>query len=352
LIIYIEHEVGVSVDVTCLSICFQLQYDCMTVFYIFYTNSCFGTSNCTIRFNLILVSCYELYQLRTIWSRFSQLDFDQTHLTNHTCAYACVYALSVQYRSLTDLAPGVDVSPLFTGVNEMERYWNCKQLKRGVTLCSSDDRLCPECYAENEKQLQLQHTKTTAEAAAGPSGTSEAAKGGKQPGNKTGKKPNKRNVAGESKESDERISNTQSKSAQEDDHAVNDNIQITMPCCPLTFMSSDSEIASLRAEVCQQKAIINELQQRLNALLIFLGITEQDAMTTNPARSDHNDKLTTLQCPLVPLPPSSTQQATASRRSSCSHCSMPRTSDRLVTASQSLLLCMRTKPKRNVVKPA
>jgi hypothetical protein len=190
--------------------------------------------------------------------------------------YACVYALSVQYCSLTDFALGVAVSPLFTSVNEMERCLNSKQLKRGVTFCPSDDRLCPECYVENEEQLQSQHTKTTAEAVAGPSGTSQAAYGGKRPVNKIGKTLNKRNVAGESKESDERISNTQSKSAQEDDQAMNDNIQITMLCCPLTSTSSDSEIASLSAEVCQQKAIINELQQRLNALLIFLGITEQD----------------------------------------------------------------------------
>ena len=35
-----------------------------------------------------------------------------------------------------------------------ERCSNCNQVKRGVELCSSDDRLCPECCRANEQQLK------------------------------------------------------------------------------------------------------------------------------------------------------------------------------------------------------
>jgi phage FluMu protein Com len=38
-----------------------------------------------------------------------------------------------------------------------ERCWNCNQVKRGVELCASEDRLCPDCYKANEWQLKDQH---------------------------------------------------------------------------------------------------------------------------------------------------------------------------------------------------
>jgi hypothetical protein len=37
-----------------------------------------------------------------------------------------------------------------------ERCWKCQQVKRGVELCPSDDRLCPACFRENERQLNRQ----------------------------------------------------------------------------------------------------------------------------------------------------------------------------------------------------
>jgi hypothetical protein len=37
-----------------------------------------------------------------------------------------------------------------------ERCWNCNQVKRGVELCASEDRLCPDCYKANERQLKDQ----------------------------------------------------------------------------------------------------------------------------------------------------------------------------------------------------
>jgi hypothetical protein len=37
-----------------------------------------------------------------------------------------------------------------------ERCWNCNQIKRGVELCPSDDRLCPDCYKSSERQLKEQ----------------------------------------------------------------------------------------------------------------------------------------------------------------------------------------------------
>jgi hypothetical protein len=42
-----------------------------------------------------------------------------------------------------------------------ERCWNCHQVKRGVELCLSDDRLCPECYKESVRQLQRLQTATS-----------------------------------------------------------------------------------------------------------------------------------------------------------------------------------------------
>jgi phage FluMu protein Com len=39
----------------------------------------------------------------------------------------------------------------------MERCWNCNQVRRGVEFCPSEDRLCPDCYKANERQLKDQH---------------------------------------------------------------------------------------------------------------------------------------------------------------------------------------------------
>lgn len=35
----------------------------------------------------------------------------------------------------------------------LERCWHCKQMKPDVTLTATDDRLCHDCYEENERQL-------------------------------------------------------------------------------------------------------------------------------------------------------------------------------------------------------
>jgi hypothetical protein len=34
-----------------------------------------------------------------------------------------------------------------------EHYWNCNQIKHGVELCPSEDRLCLDCHKANKRQL-------------------------------------------------------------------------------------------------------------------------------------------------------------------------------------------------------
>jgi hypothetical protein len=53
----------------------------------------------------------------------------------------------------------------------------------------------------------------------------------------------------------------QFKSAQEEHQAMNDEIQITMSNGPMTSTSLDSELVLLHAELCQQQAVVNALQQ-------------------------------------------------------------------------------------------
>jgi hypothetical protein len=43
----------------------------------------------------------------------------------------------------------------------IERCWKCHQVKQGVELCPSDDRLCPACYKEDKRLVQKQQTSTT-----------------------------------------------------------------------------------------------------------------------------------------------------------------------------------------------
>lgn len=43
-----------------------------------------------------------------------------------------------------------------------ERCWICQQVKRGAELCPSEDRLCPDYYRENVRQLQKLRTSAPA----------------------------------------------------------------------------------------------------------------------------------------------------------------------------------------------
>jgi hypothetical protein len=66
-----------------------------------------------------------------------------------------------------------------------ERCWCCRELKPDAWLARSDDRLCRDCYLENEQQLKEVHkhaNETTLLPEAGANGSNEGATAKCDPG--------------------------------------------------------------------------------------------------------------------------------------------------------------------------
>jgi hypothetical protein len=165
-----------------------------------------------------------------------------------------------------------------------ERCWNCHQVKRGVELCPSDDRLCPECYKESVRQLQRLQTATSV--AELPSLSSDAAviTDASSNGKKSRSRPTK---AGKNKM--EELA-TQQRSLPED--GSDSNCSKNLVRQPTTDSSSDqtNELFKLQQLVSNQHLEIKRLKERLNFVLSFLGITETVEETVN-----ENDSLATTE---------------------------------------------------------
>lgn len=178
-----------------------------------------------------------------------------------------------------------------------ELCWTCKQIKTGVELRSSDDRQCPDCFEENERQLRQQkkpqHTMSLATTVSPePCQTENQAA--------LGAKPRKKQPI---RTATQKSSATTA--AKGDPANVSDQLPPSGPIlqppiahAPLqpssesplkhitmTSLKSNDEISSLRLLVQQQQQTINSLQSQLAFVLSFLGITE----TTAPAAARNTD---------------------------------------------------------------
>ena len=171
-----------------------------------------------------------------------------------------------------------------------ERCWKCQQVKRGVELCPSDDRLCPTCYTENERQLNRQCSpaiKVDAAVARVSSPTAAAitvrttkTKATKtdvavpEEGKKLRSKPAKAKNKAEASTNQPNILPTE---VGEDSHS---NCHApTMSALPA--VAQTEELSELRQLVSSQQLVIKKLQYQLDYILSFLGITESSDELTN-----------------------------------------------------------------------
>jgi hypothetical protein len=157
----------------------------------------------------------------------------------------------------------------------------CKQIKEDVTLCA-DDRLCRDCYQENERQLAII-------AAAKTSATDIPVAEAK------GKKP--RQAPAKTRKNKGEVTVAQLNThPDETDKDGNGNDNDTTSCLQDHQQTSPSadhvkELLDLRQLVSSQQLVIEKLQSQLSFIVSFLGITE----ITDESSSD------------VPLIPGSTQ---------------------------------------------
>jgi hypothetical protein len=160
-----------------------------------------------------------------------------------------------------------------------ERCWNCNQVKRGVELCASDDRLCPDCYKANERQLKDQCAAFPDTAAAVMPADKSAT-----PIDVVSQRLD------DTSQSSADIKKTKSKSAKgkriKDDSTP---IQQGPPTADVAAtrsavltqqnvatVTATDDISALRQLVHIQQGTIEKLQSQLNFILSFLGIDDTD----------------------------------------------------------------------------
>jgi hypothetical protein len=165
-----------------------------------------------------------------------------------------------------------------------ERCWNCNQIKRGVELCPSDDRLCPDCYESSEQQLKEQRAlvviandKTAATVPADDllNLVDEAAH--KTIGVASGDSRKLRPKQAKSKKvkQDEQLM-----PRPPGDVGVNedngDPSRQNAVTAAASAPAATEDISALRQLVNSQQCVINKLLSRMNFVLSFLGISEAD----------------------------------------------------------------------------
>jgi hypothetical protein len=160
-----------------------------------------------------------------------------------------------------------------------ERCWNCNQVKCGVELCASEDRLCPDCYKTNERQLKDQCAAFPDTAAAVMPADKSAT-----PIDVVSQRLD------DTSQSSADIKKTKSKSAKgkrikddstpiqqgpptADDAATRSAVLTQQTVATVT---ATVDISALRQLVHIQQGTIKKLQSQLNFILSFLGIDDTD----------------------------------------------------------------------------
>lgn len=153
-----------------------------------------------------------------------------------------------------------------------ERCWKCHQMKRGIELCPSDDRLCPDCFRENERQLNQQlYSASDADTLAITSKTDSITGGdSKKTRLRSSKTSKSKGTASTASATQQNIQNTQS---EDDGDSSHGNGVLSTPSAAVSIDRSE-ELSELRQLVSNQQLIIKKLQNQLNFVLSFLGITE------------------------------------------------------------------------------
>jgi hypothetical protein len=180
-----------------------------------------------------------------------------------------------------------------------ELCWSCKQVKSGVILRSSDDRLCTDCNNNNERQLQRQrrqHSEASASVPPGDSAVDATITLAGSTNTKQRKKTNKRETPGLiASKTDSRSTNDvdidgclQPLQAQAPDQNAQSVNLINKPMS-VTIESYQDQFNLMQAEIQQQKSLIIQLQQQLSFVLSFLGIAEQDVL---PVKNKNNATIT------------------------------------------------------------
>jgi hypothetical protein len=135
----------------------------------------------------------------------------------------------------------------------LERCWHCQQYKSDVTLAATDDRLCRECYVENERQLEEQRALQSAVEGRGNGRT--------RPISTTEKKSSKKSA---------KITTTNTAAAVE---VATETVE---------FCHGDGvELNNLRLLVETQQATINKLLKQMEFIMSFLDIKATDFQTPN-----------------------------------------------------------------------
>lgn len=166
-----------------------------------------------------------------------------------------------------------------------ERCWNCKQIKRGVELCPSEDRLCPACNAANERQLKEQRPATAGENAAaavsvlGDDPQNSDDESAQKPS--TGGVGKSRSGRGNEKKSGRRPAVKQSTAEATTSDAVPKQPAIlqertTSACQTDGACNTVAELTELRQIVEMQQGEINALRQQLDFVLSFLEIKDTE----------------------------------------------------------------------------
>ena len=156
-----------------------------------------------------------------------------------------------------------------------ERCWRCHQVKRGVELCPSDDRLCPDCYRDNERQLTKRPPSSDDVDAATSHESSSLADGTTVNINVVpvsggdGKKLRSRSTKASKNKSE---APAVPPSTQSDENNVIRYGTDQPPALPA--VDHTEELSQLRQLVSSQQILIKKLQGQLNFVLSFLGITE------------------------------------------------------------------------------
>lgn len=167
-----------------------------------------------------------------------------------------------------------------------ERCWKCKKLCNDVQLRSTDDRLCQACFDKNEADLDairrhdasnnVSATKVTPNQNVSTPSTTATMQGSVACSPQSSSLP----------KTDAVIINTNNSISTMP--AVEQNQSVTLPYQKVqsaqdlgsATTSTDQQILQLRSVIHEQQVTINQLKDKLNIVLSFLGICEPTEHST------------------------------------------------------------------------
>jgi hypothetical protein len=158
-----------------------------------------------------------------------------------------------------------------------ERCWNCNQVKRGVELCPSADRLCPDCYKSSERQLKEQRDKTAATVPADDllNLVDEAAHKTNGAASGDSRKLRSKQAKGKKVKQDEQLMPRPPGDVGVDEDNGDPSRQNAVTAAASASAAPD-DISALCQLVNSQQCVINKLLSHMNSVLSFLGISEAD----------------------------------------------------------------------------